>query len=239
METRENKIKTIANSIAVTLSQYGFAGDIDAIKSASELFPIVPSGMTKYQIEQFVFSHTEFPTWYSVYYQAVLEIWGRFTAIHDTLRGIKLKDKQIALKRAIVEDHNNTINCGEAENRYKENILKAKRNLIEQQIENAEEEISLLVYGLTSKARELSIFDNVRKIALKNLDNDIPDWGDDKEEEKRWIIKFTVNNHKMRKSLISGDMSNINYADFVKELDKKEIELLVSETNKVILEDKK
>lgn len=233
--SERKEVEVIANSIAATLKKYGFSGNIDAIKSASELFPIVPSGMTKYQIEQFVFSHNEFPTWYSVYYQAVLEVWSRFTAIHDTIRGIKIKDKQNKLKKAIIEKNYYIDNC----DHYERNILRAKNSLMEQQIENAEEEIAILVYGMTSKVRELEIFENIRKIALKNVNGKMPDWGNDEEEMKKWFVKFITNGHEMRKSLISGDMERINFNDIIEKLNKDEIELLTKSKFTVQLEDKK
>jgi len=195
---------------------------INLLRKAINLFPQVPLGMTNYQIETFVLQTTEFPTWYAVYYQCILEIWSRFKAIMETVNSVI----EVKLKNAIVE-----------EKMQKENSVNVKKLLLHKiQVNEMRNEIAK--HELKQKFNELETFEKVMQIAKQKMEK-IPKYGDTDEESIKWILKFMLNGHPLRTSLVSGNMVDDlkkvkDYLMENKSFDEKSIEIIKQNIKKYV-----
>ena len=209
--------------IAKDFEKFGYSKNINhMVENASKLFGTVPSGMTEYQIRQFVFNVEEFPTWYSVYYQASLELWSRYTVISDTVRAVRLKNKQIAVKEAVIVDMKHRLEAFKISSTGRD-IKKAVIELKEQYLENMIHEKDMMIVNLTNKIREMLVFSDIMETAKEKM-GDIPEWGNMDEENKKWVMKFILTNKNPLKSLVGVDMTDTNKV--INSLTKDEIDVI-------------
>ncbi len=170
------------------------------LNNLHELYPQVPQGMTEFQIKTFVFSLQEFPTWYAIYYQCVLESFGRFKTIVGILEEIqetkirnKIKQSEIKRLGKLLQKHD----IDNDPNRWKIELLKHK-------IECNNRRIAMSLKGLEGKFQELKVFEEVRAIAKEKM-GDVSQ-GDNKAEAIKWYIKFLISGGQLYRSLVTGDM---------------------------------
>jgi len=196
------------------------------LESIRKFYPVVPKGMTNYQIEMFVLGINDFPTWYSVYYQCILESWNRFTLIIQELDAIKsLKLRINYLETKFVRDY---IHKGIELT----NLEICRKDISKHQVDVLKRNLSLKISELQIKFREIEIFENVKnKIEQNKFKDGIPEYGDDKQEAMKWYLKFICNKYEMRKSLVRGDQSQFNLEELKGLFEDNEMKLLFGTKN--------
>ena len=170
----------------------------ELLKQVVELYPQVPTGMTEYQIEQFVLDLSEHPTWYSVYYQSLLESWSRFQIIVDMINNMK----KTQIKNELYEARKVEL----LEEKYKDGVVAAKIKLHQHNINVNDHKIALQMRDLENKFKEIKIFMKIQEVAMKKMKGNMPKYGDNKSEKIKWYLKFLFKKHPLRSSLLSGSM---------------------------------
>lgn len=179
------------------------SGDQIAImKNINYVYPQVPTGMTKFQIENFVLQLGEFPIWYAIYFQCILESFGRFQTILSVLeqqQETKIRNKIKSAKIKAIQNQ-----MADYVDKTNNELDLCRIELLKHEITCSERKIAMTIKELEGKFQELVVFENVRKIAKENM-GDV-DYGDEKEEALRWYLKFMIQGHPLQRSLFNGDM---------------------------------
>jgi len=186
--TNQPAIKTIVSDLLTQDQQ-------TLLNNLRGAYPSVPSGMTDYQIEMFVLNAAEFPTWYCVYNQCLLESWTRFKSILSRLQGLETERLKMNVKQeraALLYEEGTHLSIATAK-------------LVEHQIRVNEQNQTISLHELQNSFHELETFERIRKIAEKHFD-EIPKWGDQKQEEAKWALRFLFGRHVPRSSLVAGSM---------------------------------
>jgi len=165
---------------------------LDLLDKTFELFPDIPKGMTQFQIEQFVLNSSDFPTWYSVYHQCVLELWTRLTSVMDSLDHVKTMELQAEVYEATASE---LIDDGSRKSKARANLLAHKASILRRRVVFERRE-------LESKIEEMKVFESARKTAEKR--GKIKPYGDNEAERIRWYLRFVFQKHQMRRSLVAG-----------------------------------
>lgn len=205
------------NNLTIPKSEYLTKEQKDILENIKEYYPVIPNGMTPYQIEMFVLQVSEFPTWYAVYHQCVLESWTRFTSIIEILDNIETIKLQNELRQVTISE----LCRGDSKERIRAKILKHKIQINERQI-------MIIFHELEVKFKELGVYEKVKNIAKEKLGDFPPEYGDEKQESLKWYLKFMFNKHPLRSSLIAGEMKNSNedVAKYLNDLSKEEKAIL-------------
>jgi len=148
-------------------------------------------GMTEFQIKNFVVNKVEFPTPFSRWRQAKLELWGRYCGVMETHFSYRETVAKIELAKARIERLRTKKSMSSDGNIM--SIYDAKIKLLKIKIERHYFSLAVTRKTVVDKLREMQAFFDVVQ------ENEPLVTGDDKEEEKKfWNEKMKKNRQIFR-----------------------------------------
>lgn len=148
---------------------------IELMEQTESYFETLHFGMSEFQIRRFLLNPIDFPTPFSRWRQAKLELWTRFCNIMEDHFQFRELHAKIELNRARIDNY---ISKGD-------DISKAKAKLCEIRISRYAFQLSTMKKMVTEKLREMQTFYDAIREEEPNVSKD-----EQKEDEEFWNEKM-------------------------------------------------
>ncbi len=152
------------------------------VGEVSKFLNTVKLGHSKLQIEKFILNSNEYPTDFSKFLQAKLELWIRFEALIQSHYDFSKLDCEIELEEAKILKAREELESSDNKD-YTKKRLEAEIKLAEVEKRNKEYRMLIIKKQVSEKVREMKVFhDCLKKYEQLNVD-------EEKEELAFWIEK--------------------------------------------------